>query len=99
MTEPVIWNVHDNVVLTTYGKQPCPHCYDRREFAGRVYWTMPRAITCGLAGISVAICATCVAEGEAQPIRQLTETMVEFTDGMVGYAEKGEPPDGSICSD
>ena len=71
MTEPVIWNVHDNVVLTTYGKQPCPHCCDRREFEGRVFWTMPRAITCGLAGISVAICATCVAEGEAR--RNMTE--------------------------
>ena len=62
--EPANYAIVENCVLTTYGKQPCPHCYDRREFGGRVFWTMPRAIVLALAGIQMAVCAMCIAEGE-----------------------------------
>jgi hypothetical protein len=65
MTEPANYSIRDDIVLTTYGKQPCPHCYDRREFrANLVYWTLPRAIVLALAGIKVAVCATCITEQE-----------------------------------
>ena len=63
--EPANYAIVDDCVLTTYGKQPCPHCYDRREFGGRVFWTMPRAIVLALAGIQMAVCASCIAENEA----------------------------------
>jgi hypothetical protein len=63
-TEPASYSLHQNVVVVTYGRKPCPHCYDERvlEPHKRVYWTIPHAVTLALAGVRVAVCAECVKE-------------------------------------
>jgi len=67
MTEYANWHVSENVVVTTYGDQPCPHAHSRAEILPtRVLYTIPRAIVLTVGGERQAICATCVAEGESK---------------------------------
>ena len=64
MTEYANYHIQNNVVVITYGTQPCPHCTDRREYEGRVWWTIPRGIVLIVGGERVALCVECITKGE-----------------------------------